>query len=101
MSVLGFLFVNLVNLKHERSRLTWDQHLNNHSFVKMTVFILPLIFFWSPIVSLRGEYDLDGYCNQRPDAYPPQKSLNAQELTEIEQAINVLSHYNKVLRDKK
>ena len=51
---VGYAFVNIVNLNCERKNPFYDQLMTTKSCVKMFVFILPLLFFWSAVICLRG-----------------------------------------------
>ena len=63
MLPVGFTFVNLVNLRNERKNPFLDHHLSYKSFVLTVTVVAPAFFFISAIITLRGQHDLDGYCN--------------------------------------
>lgn len=62
MLPIGFTFVNLVNLRNERKNPFLDNHLSYKSFIQTVTIVAPAFFFISAIVALRGQHDLDGYC---------------------------------------
>ena len=62
MNILGCMFVNIVNLLNERHYPFYDAHWSVNSFVKMTVWVTPALFIFGAVITLRGQHDLDGFC---------------------------------------
>ena len=60
MNLLGFTFVNIVNLQNVRKCPILDQHMSPASFYKTALIVAPWLFIESMNVNLRGKYDLSG-----------------------------------------
>mmetsp|Transcript_432 Transcript_432/g.405 ORF Transcript_432/g.405 Transcript_432/m.405 type:complete len:122 (+) Transcript_432:122-487(+) len=58
INLYGFIFVNIVNLQNERHNPTYDQHLNSKSFYKTMFIVSPVLYFFTPVVTMRGTNDL-------------------------------------------
>jgi hypothetical protein len=100
INILGSFFVNIVNLNNYRHNPTYDSRWTVQSFVKMTVFLTPLLYLWSPVVVLRGGKDLDGYCQIQEAAGIEPVSLKLQSLSEFEQAALIFQSYSEILESK-
>ncbi len=65
MLPIGFIFINVVNLKYERKNPIKGSDGTYKDF-KMTFGFALLLFFFSGIVVLRQDFDLDTYCKEPP-----------------------------------
>ena len=61
MNLVGYTFVNIVNLQNVRKCPILDQHMSPKSFYKTALVVAPALFFISMNVNLMGEYDLKSY----------------------------------------
>jgi hypothetical protein len=62
MLIIGFLFVNIVNLQNVRKDPTLDNHMERHSFWATVFMVGPILAAVSATIMLRGRYDEAGYC---------------------------------------
>jgi len=62
MQLIGFTFVNIVNLQNVRKNPILDQHMSPASFYKTAAIVGPAIFLISQNGNIRGRNDVSSYC---------------------------------------
>ena len=65
--MLGFFEVNSCTFKSERRSHFHDNHCSIKSCLKTAFVITPILYFTSMIVLLRGQNDMDAYCQEGSD----------------------------------
>ena len=58
MNLIGFTFVNVVNLQNERHCPILDAHMSPASFYKTALIVSPVLFIVSMNVNLRAQNDI-------------------------------------------
>ena len=73
MLLLGFVFVNVVNLQNERKNPFLDSHYEYRSFILTAVMYAPILYVATSVAELRGPHDLSGFCtsSDRTTGYKP------------------------------
>lgn len=64
MLLIGFVFVNLVNLQNERKNPFLDSHYEYTSFIQTALLVGPALYFVTSMVELRGPHDLTSWCKE-------------------------------------
>ena len=62
MMIVGFLFVNIVNLQNVRKDPTLDNHMERHSFWATVTIFGPILAITSGMIVLRSKFNEAGYC---------------------------------------
>ena len=59
--MIGFTFVNIINLQNERHNPILDNHMSPNSFYKTVLIVGPVFFINSGIFMMRGAHDICGH----------------------------------------
>jgi len=65
MNVMGYTFVNLINLQNERKNPFLDAHYSSASFWKVVCIYTPINFMISTMFMMKGIHDETGFCSHR------------------------------------